>query len=76
VKHAPAIYRSLWSGKLNDEEEKALMKFVGFENVKEFKKTVVPDIPDCIRLTCEYTNLFVNLDVVYELRPILYTFWA
>jgi hypothetical protein len=76
VKHAPSIYRALWSGKLKDEEENVLMKFAGFENVKEFKKTIVPDIPDCIRLTCEYTNLFVNLDVVYDLKPILYTFWA
>jgi len=61
------------------EESPALSKLVnklGFNNLEEYQENVVPIIPDCVQTFCEYYKIFNDPETVYELRPMIYTYWA
>jgi hypothetical protein len=53
----------------------ALARTAGFESHREARENVVPLVPASVRHVVEFGGLFTNPRVVWELRPMLYTFW-
>jgi hypothetical protein len=50
-------------------------QYLGFETVEEAEENIVPVVPDEIKALCEYLEIFNDINVVNQLRPIIYTFW-
>lgn len=42
----------------------------------EVKARYIHEIPGCLKYFIKYTNLFTSDDVLFELKPILYCYWA
>lgn len=49
---------------------------LGFTNHTEAERCIVPWVPDEIRRVCAWGNLFTSPEVCFQLRPLLYTYWA
>lgn len=47
-----------------------------FKTYKEFKKYTTPMIPPEIELFCECFDFFVDPLTVYQLKPMIYTYWS
>ena len=48
----------------------------GFTSFHDMVDNLVPTIPKEIEALCEYTNLFVDNETIYDMKPILYVYWA
>jgi hypothetical protein len=62
-----------------DKYEKIILdhvKTMGFKTWEEAKKHIAPGIPFDIRLMCEYLGVFKNINDVYTLKPMIYTYWS
>lgn len=53
-----------------------LAQLCDFADHAEALVNVVPQIPPEIKNLVEFTEIFTNLDTVYDLRPVLYTYWS
>lgn len=49
---------------------------LGFADHAEAERCIVPDVPDEIRRVCTWGELFTSPEVCFQLRPLLYTYWA
>jgi len=57
---------------------KGIYPYEVFRN-KEFydpTKYEKPKVPDCVKFTCRYFNLFKDEAIIDELKPILYVWWS
>lgn len=66
---------SVNSDKLKSLVEEKLRKH-GYSSREEYRKNVVPLVPDAVRHTAAYLKLFKNPDTVLQLRPMLVTWWG
>jgi hypothetical protein len=54
----------------------SIIKLTGFETIKEVRSYLKPYIPEPIQLLCEYSGIFSDPKVVFQLVPILYIYWS
>lgn len=63
-----------------DEEDKPLLdrlaQALGYADHAEAERFVAPFVPFEVRRICEWGGLFTSPDVVLQLRPMLYVYWA
>ncbi len=53
-----------------------LMSEIGFESLEEFEQFAAPKVPDEVINQIEYAKLFNDPKTIYQLKPMLYTYWA
>lgn len=49
---------------------------LGFKDYFDAKDNIAPWVPDILRAFCEFTNLFVDSDMINQLRPMMWVYWA
>lgn len=49
---------------------------MGFSSIEEADKKVVPVVPEFIMYLCKYLEVFKDDKTIYQLRPMLYTYWS
>ena len=64
------------SGDQDKLNNKALKKELGFNSAEEVKENIRPAVPNAAKYLLEYCRIFKDMDTMYELQPISYTFWA
>ena len=52
-----------------------LAQQLGFEDRADFRTHTAPIIPEPIVHLCRYGEMFTDDSVIWQLRPMLYTFW-
>jgi len=62
--------------KLKDKLLRKIVKQMGFKNIREAYQNIIPEVPDGVKLICEFLNLFRKRRTVLQLRPMLYVYWA
>lgn len=60
----------------NSPKEKSEFEKAGVENLIQWQRWVVPEVPSLIVNFCEFMDIFKNPLTVYRLRPMIYTFWC
>jgi hypothetical protein len=65
-------YFTFRNKKFKDE----LAKKLGFKDSRECDKYLTPKIPECVKYLCEYCNLFKDKSTVWQLKPMIYTYWS
>lgn len=53
-----------------------LARRLGYTNHEEAERYVVPFVPHEIRNVCAWGGLFTSKEVCFQLRPLIYTYWA
>jgi hypothetical protein len=48
----------------------------GCQSSDDVKRKYVPDIPESVILLAQYLNLFNNPGDIYQLRPMIYSYWS
>ena len=51
-------------------------ELMGFSDVEAAKRMLVPRVPDEIELLCRWLCLFNNDNTIFELKPMIYTYWS
>lgn len=51
-------------------------ELMGFSDVEVAKRMLVPRVPDEIELLCRWLCLFNNDNTIFELKPMIYTYWS
>ena len=49
---------------------------MGFADIEDAKKNLVPEVPEEIKLMCRFLCIFNDEDTIYQLRPMLYIYWG
>lgn len=61
----------------NLKKERLLFaKLMKFESLQDCEDNLISDIPNPLKMLCEYTRLFNDPDTVYQLKPMIYTYWC
>lgn len=53
-----------------------LAQLMGFEDMETCIRHMRPMVPETVQLQLEYANIFTDPKIVYQLEPILYTYWT
>lgn len=53
-----------------------LSKTLGFDSFDDLMKNMKPMVPEVVQWQCEYGNVFTDPNVVYQLQPMIYTYWS
>lgn len=70
-------WRQMVNGGSEDQELlDGLAQGLGYKDHAEAERYVAPFVPREIRRLCEWGGLFTSPDVVLQLRPLLYIYWA
>lgn len=72
----PSLIHEYLYGKVKLKLSEYLIKKHGTNKKAELKKILNPVPPVIIKLLCEYIGLFNDINTYYELKPIIYTYWA
>lgn len=64
--------RLINSGQLVDDET---LKVLGFKDTEECKKYMHPEIPGSLVCCLEYLKIFKDRNTIFQLRPMIFTFW-
>lgn len=53
-----------------------LARLIGFNDTNDALQNLRPMIPDCVKAICKYAKVFVDDNTIFDLRPMLYTYWC
>lgn len=70
------VLRELAEGDGRTEALNALAAGLGYRDHAESEQCIVPWVPDGVRLVCAWGQLFTSPEVCFQLKPMLYTYWA
>ena len=59
-----------------DTYDDAAIKSMGFESMEEANLKVVPGIPEVVAHLCKYLKVFKDDKTIYQLKPLVYTYWS
>lgn len=51
-------------------------KKLGYDSCDDFFNKTTAEIPECIRLFVEWTDMFVDSKTLFEFKPMIYTYWS
>jgi hypothetical protein len=68
------LFRNIHRDKLKDLSY--IFEEIGVENEEELKTYIVPSIPPILVELIKYLEIFVDERHIYELRPMIYGYWA
>ena len=59
------------------KKDRTLMaKLMGFKDLKDCEQNLSLKVPSSIHMLCEYSKIFTSPEVVYHLKPMIYTYWC
>jgi len=67
---------NLWKNDNIVTDEDEYVQRIGFDNVEEMKRCVMPMIPLEVVELLKYLKIFTDDKYIYELRPIIYGYWG
>jgi len=53
-----------------------LVQNMGFDNRTELNENIVPIVPDALVDLLEFLNIFKDNNTIYQLKPMIYTYWC
>jgi len=65
----------LQQGFVDGDEDEYVQK-MGFDNVADMEKHVIPTIPPEVVEMIKYLKIFKDEKTIYELRPVIYGYWS
>lgn len=69
-------YNSKKSSTEDLESRNQFALLMGFKSLEECELYLRPAVPECIKLLCEFCEVFTSPEIVRELQPMMYVYWS